>query len=98
MNVEGRASEAETYHRRAINIIESNFGKESRILASYLNNLANLLSDHDRIDEAEELYKRSLAIDKVSNLEFCFINMESMYCEHIITVFPKILTHHQSSV
>ena len=52
--------------RRALAIDEKSFGPDHPNVAIRLNNLAQLLQDTDRLDEAEPLMRRALAIDEKS--------------------------------
>jgi tetratricopeptide (TPR) repeat protein len=58
--------QAEPWLRRALDIGEVAFGPEHSKVSSYLNNLALLLQDTDRLSEAEPLMRRSLAIAEAS--------------------------------
>jgi hypothetical protein len=48
--------------RRALAMDESSYGPEHPEVARDLNNLAGLLQDTNRLDEAEPLYRRSVSI------------------------------------
>ena len=48
--------------RRALKIDEASFGPEHPKVAIRLNNLATLLKDTNRLDEAEPLMRRALKI------------------------------------
>jgi tetratricopeptide (TPR) repeat protein len=52
--------------RRVIEIFEASSGPEHPSVAVPLNNLAGLLQDADRPDEAEPLYRRALSIIEAS--------------------------------
>ena len=52
--------------RRALSIDEASFGAEHPTAAIRLNNLAQLLQDTNRLDEAEPLMKRALLICQTS--------------------------------
>ena len=54
--------EAETIVRRALEICEGAFDKQHPTVAICLNNLATLLWDTNRIEEAEPLMRRALEI------------------------------------
>jgi tetratricopeptide (TPR) repeat protein len=58
--------EAEPLIRRALSIAESSCGMGHPFVASYLNNLAELLCATNRLSEAEPLYRCALAIDESS--------------------------------
>ncbi len=59
-----RYAEAERLYRRALAIGEASLGPDHPDVATYLNNLANLLRETNRPGEAEPLYRRALAIDE----------------------------------
>ncbi len=59
-----RLAEAETYFKRALELVESNLGPDHPTVALRGNNLAVLFSDQGRYAEAEELYKRAMAIEE----------------------------------
>jgi tetratricopeptide (TPR) repeat protein len=59
-----RPIEAEPLRRRALEIDELTKGSEHPIVATDLNNLAELLQDMNRLAEAEPLMRRALAIDE----------------------------------
>jgi hypothetical protein len=52
--------------RRALAIVEKSYGPEHPEVAIPLNNLASLLQDTSRLDEAEPLLRRALAIAEKS--------------------------------
>ena len=60
----GRLPEAETALRRALVMIEKDFGPEHPALAPCLNNLADVLEHTNRVAEAEPLIRRALEIDR----------------------------------
>ena len=57
-------SEAESFYRLSLKIVEENFGKDHPIEAITLNNLAALLQVTNRLSEAELLVKRALKISE----------------------------------
>jgi len=59
-----RFNEAEPLYRRAVAISEEVYKPDHPELATYLNNLAQLLKATNRLAEAEPLYRRALAIDE----------------------------------
>ena len=59
-------SDAEPLKRRVVEIFEASYGNEHPILATALNNLAQLLQDTNRVAEAEPLMRRALQIDEAS--------------------------------
>src|SRR5207247_2159728 len=50
--------------RRALAIDERSYGPDHTSVATDLNNLAQLLKDTNRLDEAEPLFRRALVIDE----------------------------------
>ena len=54
--------DAETEHRRALDLLARHFGPEHLEVARVLDNLANTLQMRGRSQEAQELYRRALAI------------------------------------
>jgi tetratricopeptide (TPR) repeat protein len=62
----GNFAEAEALRRDALAIGERRFGPDHPEVAAYLNNLAQVLQDTNRLKEAEPLMKRALAIDEES--------------------------------
>ena len=58
----GLYTEAEPLYKRALSILEKNFGPDHPDVAMSLNNLAILYSTQARYTEAESLYKRALSI------------------------------------
>ncbi len=56
--------EAEPLLRRALAIDEANYGPKDPMVATCLNNLAELLRVTNRLRDAEPLYRRALAIDE----------------------------------
>ena len=50
--------------RKALRLCEARFGKEHPNTVSVMNNLANTLDQLDKIDEAEEMFNRMLAVSK----------------------------------
>jgi tetratricopeptide (TPR) repeat protein len=61
-NTQARYAEAEPLYRRALEILEKNFGLDHPDAAIRLNNLAGLLQDTNRHADAESLYRRALEI------------------------------------
>ena len=59
-------AQAEPLFRRAVTIGEASHGPDDTRLATYLNDLALLLQDTNRLGEAEPLMRRALAIDEAS--------------------------------
>jgi tetratricopeptide (TPR) repeat protein len=58
--------EAENLQRRALAIVEKEFGDQSTQVAVYLSNLAQTLQATNRLSEAEPLMRRALAIGEQS--------------------------------
>ena len=52
--------------RRALEISKASFGEHHPTVAIRLNNLAQLLQDTNRMEEAEPLMRRALKIDEAS--------------------------------
>jgi tetratricopeptide (TPR) repeat protein len=59
-------AQAEPLYRRALAIAGAGFGPDHPYVATYLNNLAELLQATNRLAEAEPLMRRALAIDQAS--------------------------------
>jgi tetratricopeptide (TPR) repeat protein len=57
-------SRAEPFLRQALEIVESRSGPESSLVTEYLNSLAGLLHRTNRLEEAEQLMRRALAIEE----------------------------------
>jgi len=58
--------EAEELYRRALEIDEASLGPVHHLVATELNNLAELLRATNRLSEAEPLFRRALRIDEAS--------------------------------
>lgn len=59
---QARHNQAEPLMRRALSIAEKSYGPEHPSVAIRLNNLAALLQDTNRLEEAEPLMQRALII------------------------------------
>jgi tetratricopeptide (TPR) repeat protein len=62
----GQFRGAEPLMRRALAVVEQSYAPDHPNVAVYLNNLAQLLQDTNRMAEAEPLMRRALAIDEQS--------------------------------
>ena len=60
----GRYSAALPYLRRDLQMAEARYGKEDPSVAVEINNLAEANRRMGRLDEAEALYKRAIALDE----------------------------------
>ena len=60
----GDLDKAEEYYRRAMSIMESTVGEEDTTTADYVSNLSSLLVKRRRLQEAEPLQQRALAIQE----------------------------------
>jgi len=58
----GRLDEAEQHYRRALRMVEREFGRDDRELVSPLNDLGGLLMARGRLSEAAQLRERSLEL------------------------------------
>jgi tetratricopeptide (TPR) repeat protein len=63
----GQFAAAEPLFRRALSLGEATFGRGHTTVATYLNNLAEVLRATNRLAEAEPLYRRAFAIDESSH-------------------------------
>jgi serine/threonine protein kinase/tetratricopeptide (TPR) repeat protein len=65
--LEDNYAEAERYYRLALDKRSAALGPNDLDLSTSLNNLASVLQDMDRLDEAEPLYQRAIQIRRANN-------------------------------
>jgi tetratricopeptide (TPR) repeat protein len=82
---QGRYTEAESLHRRALAIRENALGSEHPYTAQSLNNLAVLYDEQGRYAEAEPLYRRALAIREKA------LGSEHPYTATTVRNYPELL-------
>jgi tetratricopeptide (TPR) repeat protein len=66
LSAKGLYPQAEFFSRRALKIDETSLGLDHPNVARYLNNLAQLLNDTNRLSDAEPLMRRALKIGEAS--------------------------------
>lgn len=62
----GRLEEAETLHRRALEMRRAALGDEHEYVAQSLHNLGTVLADRGRLDEAEDVSSKPLDLASIS--------------------------------
>ncbi len=85
-NARAMFAEAEPLMRRALSITETCFGVENPEITSYLNNLALLLQDTNRLTEAEPMMRRALeTVAQPWTCETCGNASTGVTCRHCRT-------------
>ena len=69
LRASGDLTGAEEMHRKSLNVCEVAYGFNHPKSGTAANNLAAVYKDMGKLDEAEALYRRALAIDEASGAD-----------------------------